>query len=378
MRKRYMLIAVLALVILSSAGHVSADSNVSSNEKNAQPADEITATMATYNMHAGIGTDGDYNLNRIANTIRESGADIIGLEEVDVHWGNRSQFDNQIRTLANKLDMDYYFAPIYNLDPAASGDPRRQFGVAILSKYPILHAENRDIARLSTQDAEPVPKPGPGFLEAQIHVDGAEVWYYVTHLDYRSDPTVREMQVEDMLEIMPARSNRVLVGDMNATPESPELDLLFQQFEDTWKLTRDDPGHTYPANSPNKRIDYVLTAPGMDVQSASVFPSMASDHLPVTTDVSIDPEKHPFDASGMKALVEYFQEEGEMEGAETTRSLKLHLDAVSHYEDKSSADKVIKHMEGFKKLLEHQQENMSEDAFETLQTDAELLMGEWQ
>src|SRR5699024_4472282 len=149
-------------------------------------------------------------------------------------------------------------------------------------------------------------------------------------------------------KIMPADTNSILVGDMNATPESPELVPLFQQFEDTWELTNDDPGHTFPADSPIKRIDYVLTAPGMEVQSTKTFPSLASDHLPVTADIIVEPEKHPLDASGMKALVDYIQEEGGFTGAETARSLKLHLNAVSHYEDKGSSEKVIKHMEGFK------------------------------
>ncbi|WP_100012710.1 endonuclease/exonuclease/phosphatase family protein [Lentibacillus sediminis] len=368
MKKWYTLIAVLLFLLLSSVGSVSADE---SNEK--------TIRVATYNMHTGIGTDGNYHLERIANTIRESGADIIGLQEVDVHWSSRSDFENQIQILADTLDMDYFFAPIYNFDPLASGEPRRQYGVAVLSKYPILHAENREIARLSTQDANPVPTPAPGFLEAQIHVKGEEVWFYVTHLDYRSDPTVREMQVSDMLDIMPAHPNNILVGDMNATPESPELAPLFQQFEDTWDLTNEEPGYTFPAEAPDRRIDYVLTATGMDVQSASVIPSMASDHLPVTADIILEPGSNPFDASSLADLVAYFEEEGELADVEAARALKIHLASVSHYEDIGSGERVVKHMDGFKRLLDYQRENalLSEQAYETLKIDADYLIGKW-
>ncbi|HLS07939.1 endonuclease/exonuclease/phosphatase family protein [Lentibacillus sp.] len=150
MKKWYTLMAVFLFLFASSAAaeHVSADNQ----QKNEQPGNEETIRMATYNMHTGIGTDGNYNLDRLANTIRESGADIIGLQEVDVHWSSRSQFENQIEILADTLNMDYSFAPIYNLDPPAAGELRRQYGVAVLSKHPILHAENHDIARLSTQD----------------------------------------------------------------------------------------------------------------------------------------------------------------------------------------------------------------------------------
>ncbi|ALX49971.1 serine hydrolase domain-containing protein [Lentibacillus amyloliquefaciens] len=83
-------------------------------------------------------------------------------------------------------------------------------------------------------------------------------------------------------------------------------------------------------------------------------------------------------ASAMKALVKDFAAEGEFLSDEAAHSLKIHLTAVSHYEDRELGDKVIKHMEGFQSLLDHQQENMSEDAYETLKTNADYLIGKWQ
>ncbi|WP_010531671.1 serine hydrolase domain-containing protein [Lentibacillus jeotgali] len=83
-------------------------------------------------------------------------------------------------------------------------------------------------------------------------------------------------------------------------------------------------------------------------------------------------------ASTMTELVEDLAAEGKISSDETAHALKVHLNAVSHYEDKGEADKVIKHMEGFKNLLDHQQENMAEDAYETLQTDADYVIGKWQ
>lgn len=384
MKKWY--VVVVAVFLLFSTSPVTASDNDRierkglETRKNLNHDDQVSVKVATYNMHAGIGVDGNYDLDRIANTIRESGADIIGLQEVDVHWGWRSQYDNEIKILANKLNMNYFFAPIYNLDPPSEGSPRRQYGVAILSEYPILNAENRKIARLSTQDSNPAPKSAPGFLEAQIHVLGEKVPFYVTHLDYRSDPTVREMQVDDMLKIMPGHSNTILVGDMNATPDADELNPLFQQYEDVWAMTHVDSGNTFPSQSPNKRIDYVFTTPGMEVQSAQVFQSMASDHLPVTADVTFEPGTHPFNATGMTALVEYLKEKNEFVSDDAVHALKLHLNAVSQYEEKDQAEKVVKHMNGFKLLLDHQREDklISVEAYETLKTDAAYLIEKWQ
>jgi endonuclease/exonuclease/phosphatase family metal-dependent hydrolase len=251
------------------------------------PGRHVNVKVMTYNIHAGIGTDDSYNIDRIAETIRQSGADIIGLQEVDVHWGGRSQYENGIKNLAEKLDMHYFFAPIYNMEPYSSGNPRRRFGVAVLSKYPILQSENHEIARLSTQNSSPEPELAPGFAETLINVKGAKLWFYVTHLDYRADPAVREMQVADMLDVMSRHDNKILVGDMNATPEANELQPLFQRFEDAWGVTHSDSGLTYPAYSPTKRIDYIYTPKGMDVQSADVIQTQASDHLPVTAAVTL-------------------------------------------------------------------------------------------
>ena len=43
-----------------------------------------------------------YDLESVANVIRDSKTDIIGLQEVDVHWGTRSNFKNEIKSLALK------------------------------------------------------------------------------------------------------------------------------------------------------------------------------------------------------------------------------------------------------------------------------------
>jgi CubicO group peptidase (beta-lactamase class C family) len=85
-----------------------------------------------------------------------------------------------------------------------------------------------------------------------------------------------------------------------------------------------------------------------------------------------------WNASTMKALVEDFAAEEAFSSDAVAHSLKVHLAAVSHYEDRDLANKVIKHMKGFKTLLQHQQENMSQDAYETLKTNADYLIGNWQ
>ncbi|HWO67035.1 MAG TPA: endonuclease/exonuclease/phosphatase family protein, partial [Umezawaea sp.] len=155
-------------------------------------------TAMTYNVHAGTGADGVFDLPRIADAIRAERPDVVGLQEVDVHWSERSGFVDEATELGRSLGMAVFFAPIYDLP----GDPRRQFGVAVLSRYPILRTRNHQITRLSTQDPTAVPAPAPGFAEAVVDAPGGPVGVFVTHLDFRPDPAVRATQVREMLEIM--------------------------------------------------------------------------------------------------------------------------------------------------------------------------------
>lgn len=236
----------------------------------------------TYNIHAGHG-----DIDRIARTIHAVSPDIVGLEEVDVHWADRSGFVDQASKLAQSLRMSVRFAPIYQLPGAADTAPKREFGVALLSRYPIVAWENDTLTRLSTQSESPVPTRMPGLLAATLDVRGTPLRVFVTHLDYRKDPSVRQTQVAEMLSRIGAvDSPTLLLGDMNATPDATELQPLFARLHDAW-LTAAGPGFTYPADTPTERIDYVLVSPNVKVDTTFVaIAAASSDHRPVVADLS--------------------------------------------------------------------------------------------
>jgi endonuclease/exonuclease/phosphatase family metal-dependent hydrolase len=236
--------------------------------------------VMTYNIHAG-----DVSLDAIASVIRAANVDLAALQEVDVHWGERSHFEDQAARLADALRMDVRFAPIYRLAGADATAPPREFGVALLSRLPIRSFENLPLTRLSTQDAAPVPAPAPGLLAADVAAGGGTVRVFNTHLDYRADPAVRRRQVAEMVVAVGDVSRPVLVfGDMNAEPAAPELAPLLATLRDAWPPSA-GPGLTYPADAPAKRIDYVLVSPHFRVVSASVVETHASDHRPVVVDL---------------------------------------------------------------------------------------------
>jgi endonuclease/exonuclease/phosphatase family metal-dependent hydrolase len=106
-----------------------------------------------------------------------------------------------------------------------------------------------------------------------------------THLDYRADPRVRQQQVTDMLAyIGDTSAPTLLFGDLNAPPDAPEIRPLLERLHDAWPASA-GPGLTYPADVPQKRIDYVLASRNFGVVAASVPTTLASDHRPVVVDM---------------------------------------------------------------------------------------------
>jgi len=249
----------------------------------------VPLRVVTYNIHAGAGADGVFDLDRQTAELRSLEADVIGLQEADRHWSARSEWRDLAGELAERLGMYVFFAPIYSLDPAEPGGPRAEYGVAVLSRHRIVSAENHEITRLSTQNPSPVPAPAPGFGEVVVRVKGQLVHVYVTHLDYRPDPAVRVAQVADTRRIMAEdRGPKVLLGDFNAEPGAPELAPLWAELTDA------DPGApTFPAQDPVKRIDYVAVSKGggprgeVSVRRAWVPESAASDHRAVVADLEL-------------------------------------------------------------------------------------------
>lgn len=89
---------------------------------------------------------------------------------------------------------------------------------------------------------------------------------------------------------------------------------------------------------------------------------------------------NPGTASSMKTLVKDLGDQDEITSAEVVRSLQVHLNTVDYFEQKNAADKVVKHMQGFKRLLDKQKESdsISERSFDTLDNYADYLIEKWQ
>ena len=187
-------------------------------------------SVATFNIHHGVGLDNVLDLERIAATVESTGAEVVGLQEVDVHFGERSNFVDQATWLADRLDMYVVFGANLDFDPLAPDAPRRQYGTAILSEHRI---------REWTNTLLPRPEGGErrGLLEARIRVRGLPVRVFNTHLQHNSQ-VERLAQIAAIRDILAGTDESVIMlGDLNATPDSPEIASLTEDLVDAWVAT---------------------------------------------------------------------------------------------------------------------------------------------
>ncbi|GAA0591617.1 hypothetical protein GCM10009001_04670 [Virgibacillus siamensis] len=84
--------------------------------------------------------------------------------------------------------------------------------------------------------------------------------------------------------------------------------------------------------------------------------------------------------SDLKTLVDQYDESGAFESDDAVHALKLHLTAVERYEKVEDTGKVVKHLKGFKKLLNYQKEEglITDKAHSSLISGTNKLIKEWQ
>ena len=249
----------------------------------------IPVRLVTFNIHHGVGADGRHDLPRLAQVLAATDPDVICLQEVDRHFGNRSENVDQGLLLARALDMQLAWGPAID-EPRPGGRPDAEYGNAVLSRLPILIS---DVHRL----------PGGGeprsALRTMIELDGGALWVTATHLSRSGGDRAAQLAAVAALHTAPMETG-IVVGDFNTGPDAPELAVLRERFTDAWELAGDrddragwrfwqhDEGNTHPAHAPHRRIDQAWVTAGVAVASAQVLDGGgASDHLPLLVDLRV-------------------------------------------------------------------------------------------
>ncbi|MFX0014423.1 MAG: endonuclease/exonuclease/phosphatase family protein [Promethearchaeota archaeon] len=221
-------------------------------------------TVLTYNIQQGYSEDGIKNIDGQLHVIKAINPDIIGLQECDTARIANGNMD-VVRYFANNLNMYSYYGP-----KTVTGT----FGIALLSKYPIMNPNTFFMSSEGEQAAT---------ITAQIKVGTILLNAFVTHLG-NGGPLVQQEEILDRIE---GKNNLILIGDFNFRPGTIQYNKTMSNLNDSWLISQtsnleylDDIEYNI-----NRRIDHIFVSFGVAVSECEYIVSKESDHPAVWAEI---------------------------------------------------------------------------------------------
>ncbi len=210
--------------------------------------------IVSWNIQKGIGMDLRRDLARTARVLEETGADVIGLQEV-----RRTDEVDQAAVLAAALGMTLAWGPAR---PTRGGT----YGNALLVRGEVLQVRTHDLS---------VPRCEPrSCLEALASAKGRKVRVFVCHLGLGLRE--RGLQAARLLAVLqraPADAPRVLMGDFNEWHAGPVDRAIRQEFPDAPARVP-----THPSVLPVIALDRMAWDAGLSGSLRVAAVRGASDH----------------------------------------------------------------------------------------------------
>ena len=194
-----MLVTFLCALSLIMAACTNENENESSEvfEESKEP-ETMKLKIGSYNIHNGSDVKWDFSV--IAQDILDKDLDIVGFQEVD-QYCRRSKNTNTLAELKKYTGMEYgYFFKCIDYEGGA-------YGIAIVSKYPIISTEEVELNDGSAVERRVL-------AHAKIDVNGKEINFFNTHLTIASDE-IRAEEFQIVKDKVKDYENCILVGDFN-------------------------------------------------------------------------------------------------------------------------------------------------------------------
>lgn len=223
----------------------------------------------------GFGVDG------IDAILRTYGVEICALNEVF-----RNTEDDEVGDQAGRIAaaMGYY-----HVFAKAADFPKGEYGVALISKFPIVETRTVPISLpLDQRDRVGAYYEDRVLLIAEIDVDGKSLTAMVSHFGCVEEERALAIQTVKR-EIAKIKNPILLMGDFNLTPDSAEYDDLITaipSLSDTAALMGDKlQPNTFRSDRPTIKIDYIFVDASMRVHGVTVPETMRTDHRPYFCEV---------------------------------------------------------------------------------------------
>ena len=228
-------------------------------------------SVASYNIHKGIGTDRRRDLKRTVAVISEIGADILALQEADTRFGTRTGL---LDLDSIRRDLGLIAVPLDGV-----GDAHGWHGNLLLVRNALVH----DVHQLVLPGFEP-----RGALVTDMLIDEQPLRVVNVHMGLL--PGSRAAQARALLDKLGSLAPRptLLMGDLNEwRGTSAALKTLGEKF--TIGAARP----SFPSRYPLLALDRMMTCLEgelLDIASHnSPLARRASDHLPVTATLRLTP-----------------------------------------------------------------------------------------
>ncbi|HWV38760.1 MAG TPA: endonuclease/exonuclease/phosphatase family protein [Vulgatibacter sp.] len=228
-------------------------------------------TVATYNIHGGIGVDGRFDLGRIASVLQEVDADVVALQEVGDVRGKGPAI-NQATALGEILGCVMIYQPTI-----LRGD--RAYGNAIATRLTVEGSRSYD---LSVRKREP-----RGCVRADIRLGPHPLHVFAVHLGLsRAEQKAQAGMLlgADIVRDAAVAWPLVVMGDFNFWFPGPIARMVRRSLMDVAVLggRRE---RTFPSRLPFLRLDRIYVDDAWEVSAVHVHRTplarVASDHLPL-------------------------------------------------------------------------------------------------
>ena len=218
-------------------------------------------TIATYNIRHGADVRQDWSL--LAKNIHQSGADIVGIQEVDMGTRRVHGIDS-LAGLAEATGFAHtLFIPAMDYDGG-------QYGTAILSRLPVFASEYHP---LESADYEP---RAFGCIRVTTE-DGRALCFLNTHLTnaVTEQQDIQLRQIADWIETQIDRdTTTILTGDFNT-----EDFAAFSPLTDRGFALVNNADHTYKTfRNPPVAIDNIVYRTALIPVAHGMIDSDYSDH----------------------------------------------------------------------------------------------------
>lgn len=170
--------------------------------------------VLSHNIHKGKSALGVRNsLPELSRNLRHIKPDLIFLQEVQGRNDVNSRLHNQHDILSNRLQMQ----AVYGLN---SEHPQTDHGNVLLSRYPVIRAENQDVSDHRLEQR--------GLLHVLIEVDECPVHCFVVHLGLFKQSRERQMMaiIDRIQQEVEPEEPLIIAGDFNDWNEKLETHLM--------------------------------------------------------------------------------------------------------------------------------------------------------